>query len=215
MQNHEKEGSPGHSLGNPLITKNGKGERMTSDYIEEKAFETLLQALMPENRLALELMQKTGMRVDDALSLTYEALADTARIPGCHSLIYREKKTKKLRTVSIDPDFRDKLLKRPRPESPWLFPGRNPEKHRTRQAVFKDLQRAAKLFRLNGKRIKAHVSPHTARKIYAVNLYHEKEKGGLLRPLEAVKADLNHENLAVTMLYALADQLSQRNYPKI
>ena len=45
---------------------------MTSDYIEEKAFETILQALMPENRLALELMQKTGMRVDDALSLTYE-----------------------------------------------------------------------------------------------------------------------------------------------
>ena len=107
------------------------------------------------------------------------------------------------------------MLKRPRPKSLWLFPGRNPEKHRTRQAVFKDLQRAAKLFRLDGKRIKAHISPHTARKIYAVNLYHEKEKGGLLRPLEAVMVDLNHENPAVTVLYALADQLSQKNYPKI
>ena len=50
----------------------------------------------------------------------------------------------------------------------------------------------AKLYRVNGKKIRARLGTHTARKIYAVKLYHEAEKLGRYEPLEYVRVDLNH-----------------------
>jgi len=47
------------------------------------------------------------------------------------------------------------------------------------------------------------ISPHTARKSYAVSLL--KAKGG---DIEAVQAKLGHKYLSTTMLYALADKMS-------
>ena len=85
----------------------------------------------------------------------------------------------------------------------WVFEGgRDWRKHRTRQAVYKDLMRAARLFRvrLGG----AHIGTHTARKIYAVERYHRTGS------IEAVRQLLGHEREAVTMLYALADELTAR-----
>ena len=77
-------------------------------------------------------------------------------------------------------------------------------KPRTRQAVYKGLRRAAKLFRVKD----IHISPHSARKLYAVSEY--RRTGSI----ERVKELLNHEDEAVTILYAMADQLELRRRKK-
>ena len=48
--------------------------------------------------------------------------------------------------------------------------------------------------------LKGQISPHTARKIYAVSLYHEKG-------INAVQRELAHDSIGTTMLYALSDRL--------
>lgn len=81
----------------------------------------------------------------------------------------------------------------------YVFEGRNdPRKHRTRQAVYKDLKRAATLFRVKNLQI----SPHSARKIYAVDKYQRTCR------LDKVRELLNHSDEAVTMLYAMADAVT-------
>ena len=77
----------------------------------------------------------------------------------------------------------------------WVFPGRTPEKHRSRQAVWKDMKRAAKAFRLP-----VNAGPHSARKVYAVELM---RKYG---DIDRVRRALNHDSEITTLLYALADR---------
>lgn len=80
----------------------------------------------------------------------------------------------------------------------WAFPGRSGDKPRTRQAVWKDLKRAAKAYR-----IPQNVGPHSFRKIYAVDLM---EKYG---DIERVQRALNHSSPSITLVYALADKRLQ------
>ena len=80
----------------------------------------------------------------------------------------------------------------------------NPKKHRTRQAVFKDLRRSAKAFRVS-----AHVSTHSLRKIYAVDYF---KRNGNLKKVQKL---LNHSSEAVTMLYAMADKIKSPKKPRL
>lgn len=75
----------------------------------------------------------------------------------------------------------------------------DPNRHKTRQAVFADLKRASRAFR-----VKCNLSPHSLRKIYAVELF--RKYGDLKR----VQKALNHDNEVVTIIYALADELQKR-----
>ena len=82
----------------------------------------------------------------------------------------------------------------------YAFPGRlDGKKHRTRQAVYRDVRRAAKAFRLQ-----EHLSPHSLRKVYAVMQY--RKTGSMQRVQEL----LHHSDEAVTAIYALADVLTER-----
>lgn len=72
-------------------------------------------------------------------------------------------------------------------------------RHRTRQAVYKDLQRAAKLLRL-GKGI----GTHSMRKTYARTLL---ESG---KSLSAIQRKLLHSSPLITTLYAMADVVDLR-----
>ena len=150
------------------------------------------------------------MRIGDCLALKREQLERAPQSGNYFMLTYTEEKTGKDRTVAIHQDRRKTLLERPA-RGEWLFPGRNIEQHRSRQAVNKDLARVCKLFRIDGERIKAHISPHSARKLYAVRLYREVQENGLTDALEVVRMDLNHKDKTVTMLYAMADILTSRN----
>jgi integrase len=62
--------------------------------------------------------------------------------------------------------------------------------------VYKDIKGLANRLGLR------YVSPHSARKIYAVNRYHQSGND-----INKVQKLLNHSDPAVTVLYALADQM--------
>lgn len=152
--------------------------------------ETVLRLLLPSNRLAMRLCMETGLRVGDVLAIRRDKLAQR--------MIVYESKTGKSRRVYIGRALLADLNAMER-NGPWLFPGRDPEKHRTRQAVFCDLRRAAKACRLP-----MHLTPHSARKLYAVEQFRR------CGDLERVQRLLNHSDSAVTLLYVMADQLARQ-----
>ncbi len=146
---------------------------------------------MPANELAIETSLRYGMRIGDVLNLTKEMV-----MKGRFS--YREQKTGKRRTIKLSPDFQLRLLKQS--GKLYIFEHRTDwRRHRTRQAVYKDIRRIAQALRLG-----RGISPHSARKIYAVERY--SSTGSLKR----VQALLNHSDEAVTMLYALADKMEAK-----
>lgn len=162
---------------------------MQSQWVCGEELGHILMALTPQNRLVCEVCLATGLRVGDVLSLK------TQNVTKSQKFTIKEQKTGKSRLVYIPKSLREKLLKSA--GRVWVFEGRiDVKKHRTRQAVFKDLRRAAKAFRIT-----AHVSPHSLRKVYAV-AYFEKYKS-----LNKVKSLLNHSDEAVTMIYAMADRI--------
>lgn len=179
---------------------------MRTDYLEKGIFQDLLGSLTEENRLVLRWMILSGMRITDALEMTWQEIS----LP-CHGggpLVYTERKTGKTRTVTLPLSLCEEMQERQKfvwRFSPWVFPGRDPRKHRTRQAVWKDLKNAARYAGLD-----ENLGTHTARKIYAVTLYNEAIIRGDRNPLETVQKQLNHDEPAVTVLYALADILTAR-----
>lgn len=155
-----------------------------TEYLLEREVQLVLAALTDGNRLAMRTALQTGLRIGDVLALKPEQLKPHFWVT--------EQKTGKRRQVGLpEPLLGD--LKKAAGEW-WVFPGRDPRKHRTRQAVWKDVKRAAKAFRLP-----LNAGPHSARKVYAVELM---RKYG---DIERVRRALNHGSETVTMLYALAD----------
>lgn len=162
---------------------------MRTDFVDKDIMGHVLYALTPENRLACMVALETGLRIDDVLSLRSDCL-------NKRSFTITEKKTHKRRKVRLSEALRAELTGIA--GKVYVFQGRlDEEAHRTRQAVYKDLKRAAKCFR-----IKTNLAPHSLRKLYAVDLY--RRTGDLQR----VRAALNHDDLAVTLLYAIADELT-------
>ena len=180
-----------------FLGKEIESGNMRTDYVDPYVFDLLLTALMPANRLALQLSLATGLRISDCLALRTDVLARTQRPT------VTERKTHKRRRVYVPTALRDELLRQA--GRYYVFEGRLCEtRPRTRAAVYKDLKRVARLYRLDGKAISLNIAPHSARKIYAVQDYHAHGS------IERVQRLLNHSDEAVTMLYALADQLAKK-----
>lgn len=166
---------------------------MQSDYIFLDMLNHILAALMPDNRLALDVSLYTGLRIDDVLSF------QTHKVKRRMSI--QEKKTGKRKHFYLTQDLVDRLIANSG-GGIYCFPHRlDGRKHRTRQAVWKDLNRAMKLFRIPKNLV---ISPHTCRKVYAVNQF---KKCGNLQEVQKL---LNHSNESVTVLYAMADVLTER-----
>lgn len=158
---------------------------MKTEYLLNREVDEVLAMLMPANALVMRVALHTGLRVGDVLSLRTSQLAPRFWVT--------ESKTKKRRQVGLpEPLLTD--LKNCSGDH-WVFPGKNPNVHRTRQAVWKDVKRAAKALRLP-----QNVGPHSARKVYAVDLL---RKYG---DIERVRRALNHGSESVTLIYALADK---------
>lgn len=154
----------------------------------------ILAALTHQNALVMRLILQNGMRVSDALELR------TAQIKP--SGWYVEKKTGKRRRYGIPLPLREAILAQA--GDVWAFPGRKPGTHKTRQAVWMDVKRAQKAFRMP-----ANVGTHTARKIYAVELMRRYGQ------IERVRRALNHADVATTMIYAMADALVARRFSQL
>lgn len=159
---------------------------MRTDWVCHDDMSVVLRLLTPANALAVELSLVTGLRIGDALAIETDTLKKGQRIS-----VY-EHKTGKTKRVYIPKKLHARLLSSS--GSRFVFPHRlDQNKHRTRQAVWADIKRAAKALRL-----KDNLAPHSARKIYAVQIY--REKG-----LEACRKALNHSDTATTLIYLLSE----------
>ncbi len=137
-----------------------------------------------EEFLPLWVSLETGLRVGDVVELKVSAL----KRDGIH---YKAKKTGKTGLAAISASLRSRLPKK----GVWLFPSRYKiGAHLTRQAVWQRIKRAGRRsgIDLDG------LSPHSMRKVFAVELY--RQKG-----FEAVKEALQHRYSSTTEIYSFAD----------
>lgn len=159
---------------------------MTTEYLLRREMDHVLAALTLSNRLVCRVCLQTGLRVGDVVSLK------TRDLKGQFWIV--ESKTKKRRRVNLPRDLLNQITAQA--GEVWAFPGRKPGQHRTRQAVWADVKRAAKAFR-----IRQNVAPHSFRKVYAVELL--RRCGDVKR----VQRALNHSDCATTMVYVMAAEL--------
>ena len=161
---------------------------MTTEYLLNREMEHVLAALTPANRLVMRVALHTGLRLSDVLGLRTEQIGNRFWVT--------ESKTGKRRMVGL-PTRLVEALRSHAGGNGWCFPHtRDRMRHRTRQAVWHDVKRAAKAFRLP-----QNVAPHSARKCYAVELM---DKYG---DIKRVQKTLRHDRATTTVLYAMADRL--------
>lgn len=168
--------------------------KVKSEYIDPEQFKFLLELMKPDNANVVRVSLITGLRVGDVLALTRANLHPDGRIVTVCD------KTDKPFDGKISAGFAAELLRRAG-DSDWIFPSPSPRakgKHRTRQAVWYDLKRAAKICA-----VPKNISPHSARKIFAVD---EFRKHGI----EEAQRSLQHDRLATTLVYAFADRLADQ-----
>ncbi len=167
---------------------------MKTEYLLNREVEHVLAALTPSNRLACRVALHTGLRIGDVLALK---TADLKPI-----FYVREAKTGKRRRVGLPRELLDDM--KAQAGAVYVFENRyNINKHRTRQAVWADVKRAQRLFRL-----RENIGPHSLRKVYAVDLL---RKYG---DIEKVRRALNHGSVSTTMIYALADKILEARLKK-
>lgn len=157
---------------------------MKSKYIDTPELQALREHLDFNSWLPLWVALETGLRVGDVVKLRVANLKED----GLH---YRAEKTKKNGVANISAALRKHLRKKGK----WLFP--SPYKtgqHITRQCVWARIKKACERAGLQAEGI----SPHSLRKVFAVELYRE-------RGFKAVQEALQHSNSATTEIYSFAD----------
>lgn len=159
---------------------------MTTEFLLEQEVQRVLAALMPQNRLIVETVLQTGLRISDVLEMRTNDLK--------MSMWVTEKKTGKKHRCGIKKDLYEAIMAQS--GDIWAFPGRKPGSHKTRQAVWCDVKRAANAFRLS-----QNVGTHSFRKVYAVKLL---DKYG---DIKRVQRAMGHYTPSITAIYATADIL--------
>lgn len=168
---------------------------MRTDYINEDQLNIVLAAMMPANRLAVQVSLHTGLRISDVLAIKTEQVKKGQRI------YVRDSKTGKRHRVWLPQRFRELMLAQAGRVYVWEH-RTDWTKHRDRSTVYKDMVRAAQVYKRSELLDDGlTISPHTARKVAAVRAY---RAGGL----EAAQQLLQHdpEHPLVTLRYALADK---------
>ena len=147
----------------------------------------LLRLLSPANALAMETALDTGLRISDVLALRTEQLRS-------QRFTVRESKTGKSRRVYLPRGLWLRL--KASAGSLFVFEHRDdPTRHRTRQAVWKDVRRASRAMRVK------HVGCHSARKVFAVDVYRR-------QGLTACQKLLGHDRIETTLIYLASELLS-------
>lgn len=166
-----------------------------SRWVCDDLWRVILAVMMPGNALAIEVSLRTGLRISDVLSLKTETVSRTRRPYIVDS------KTGKYHRLYIPAELQERLLAQA--GKIWVFEGRcDWRKHRTRAAVYKDMQAAVSRLKRNGTLDRdGTYSPHSARKSAAVHAY---QAGGLDAAARLLVHDTDHPS--VTLLYALSDK---------
>lgn len=157
---------------------------MEAKFIPSAELAALRSVMDADTWAVFWLMIETGLRVGDAVALKRGALQGD----GIH---YRAQKTGKRGVAPISDALRAELRKR---GSGYLFRGRKPNTHITRQAVWACIKRACVRCGINADGI----SPHAMRKIFGVETFRT-------LGMEATRAALQHSSKDTTEIYAFAD----------
>lgn len=164
---------------------------MVVNAVKPDTMELILKLLTKRNEIACRVSLLYGLRIGDVLALK------TEQVKQASVVIYEEKTGKRRKIVWTD-KIRRLMLKYA--GDIYVFPHRlDKTRHRTRQAVWKDINKASKALRIKG-----NVGTHSMRKNFAIKKY--KACGDMRR----VSKLLNHSNEAVTRLYALAEEVDIR-----
>lgn len=164
---------------------------MRTEAIEKVDIEAALRLMTTENELVLRVMIATGLRVGDVLGLK------AAHLDG-GSVTIKEQKTGKKRRLRLPQDLR-RQLQRIAGEV-YVFEHRDDKKrHRTRQAVWKDIKQAA-----DKMRVPYNVGTHSARKRWALNCL---DRGYDVYDLQRL---MNHSTPEITMIYCIANQVHRK-----
>ncbi len=164
---------------------------MRADYADKKLYKALFAHMQYDNALALRVSLETGLRIGDVLTLK------PSDIRG-RTIYYTAAKTGKRGRCVVTKDLADRL--RRAAGSIYVFESRTrADKHRSRQAVWRDVKRAAAALRAAGLLDDRNLSVHSARKTFAV---YDMEQHGLLHTQRA----LQHRDKSTTKLYALSDK---------
>lgn len=167
---------------------------MRSDYIKPDNYNRLFVFMSYENTLAMRVSLETGMRIGDVLQVRPEQLRG-------RTIHYTADKTGKKGTAVISQDLANRLKRIA--GTKYIFQGRGGEDtHRTRQAVWKDVKKAASVLRSAGAIGGENFSPHSARKTFAVA---DAERYGL----NHTQKQLQHRDKDTTRLYAFSDRYIQ------
>jgi integrase len=158
---------------------------MKTEYLLNREVDLVLAMLTPKNALIMRTALHTGLRVGDVLSIKTDQLKRRFWVT--------ERKTGKRRQVGLPEPLLSDIKNQA--GAIWAFESPKTGRPQTRQAVWKDVKRAARAMRLP-----QNIGPHSMRKVYAVQLL---SKYG---DIERVKRALNHSSEAITLIYALADR---------
>ena len=153
--------------------------------IDSALYRKFVNALPPTARLAWDVAVCTGLRVSDVLQLRPDMLSR-----GRTAIV--ERKTGKWRSIHMPDSLYDRLIDHAAlHKSDWCFPAAtDSDKPMSRDVIGAQLRRVNRLVAPQYT-----LSMHSARKIYAINLY---RKTG---DYNAVQRDLGHEHLSTTLIY--------------
>ena len=160
-------------------------KNLKTEYLLNREVDLVLAMLTPKNALIMRTALHTGLRVGDVLSVKTDSLAPRFWVT--------ERKTGKRRQIGLPEPLLNDIKIQAGPV--WAFESPKTGRPQTRQAVWKDVKRAAKALRLP-----QNIGPHSARKVFAVELL---SKYG---DIDRVRRALNHSSEAITLVYALADR---------
>lgn len=165
---------------------------MESEYINPDKLKFILDMMVLDDANAVRVSLHTGLRIGDVLALKKNDVDKDGNVRTVCA------KTGKPFAGAIPPKLAKDIRFRAG-NSDWLFPSPSPrrkDKPRTRQAVWHNIKKAAKLCA-----VPRNVSPHTARKVYAVEKF---KKDGITEAQNA----LQHDRLQTTLIYAFSDQIA-------
>lgn len=163
---------------------------MRSDYLRPENYAKLFAFMQYPNVLACRVSLETGMRIGDVLALTPGDLKG-------RTIRFVASKTGKPGRAVISKDLADRLRQTAGEEYIWPKLGGKPG-HRCRQTVWNDVKRAAAALKSAGLLIGGNITPHSARKTFAVT---DAEKNGILH----TQAALQHRNKETTKLYVFSE----------
>ena len=173
--------------------------------LTDRAVALIVGLMSRENALAMQVAFETGLRIGDVLSLRTKQIKQK-------TCTVTEQKTGKKRKIKLSDALKSSLTQIAGEE--YVFTHRTDKtRHRTRQAVWKDIKRVERILqnegylpktdnkRRNSDNKLAVIGTHSGRKTYAQRRYNEGDS------IERIRDDLNHQRDEITIVYIMSQMI--------